>query len=78
MVECGLRCFTILDGRARRVLMPHASVGEGIEGGGGPVRAHRSGAEPVHLGFLAFKVGVFGLGVNIVVHIEMGILWIED
>jgi hypothetical protein len=60
--------------------MSHAGVGEGVEGGGGPVWACRSGAKPIHLGLLllAFKVGVFGLDMDIVVHIVVGILWGEN
>lgn len=62
------------------MLMSQSVVRKGVEGSGGPVLTHRSGAEPVYLGLLlllAFKVGIFRLDVDIVVHV-MGIWWIEN
>jgi len=63
------------------VLVSHASVREGIESSGSPVRSCRGSCKPIYFGLLlllAFKVGVFRLDMDIVVHIVMGILRSEN
>lgn len=80
MVEGGLGRFAILNRGARGVLVSHPCVREGVESGRCSVLAHGSGPEPIHLGLmlLSVEVGVLRLGVDIVVHSMMGILWIEN